>query len=107
MGAALAAVEADRAAAPVGATVEALEADLEALARKRFVSAFEAALLSEHHIETVREALRSGELHGAQRVKGGTWKIRPACVDAWMAGEECEHQSAEQPVSLNAWRRRA
>lgn len=45
------------------------------------------------HPETIAEALRRGELHGGQRVKGGTWRIRPSCLEAWTYGDKCEHLS--------------
>lgn len=67
----------------------ALQRDLDAMASKRFLVVMEAALLAECHPDTVRAALRSGELHGAQRSKGGTWKVRPACLDAWVDGVPC------------------
>lgn len=91
----------------MSALAAAIERDIEALAGKRFVSPFEGALLADRHVETVRDALRSGELHGVQRVKGGAWKIRPACLEAWVDLVPCEHQGeARRPVSLQAWRAR-
>lgn len=36
------------------------------------------------HVTDVRRALECGELHGHQRVKGGHWRIDPACVDPWV-----------------------
>lgn len=56
--------------------------------------------------ETVRRALRSGELHGKQRGKGGTWKMRPGCVKHWAANEPCKHQSPTPAVSLAEFRSR-
>ena len=69
------------------------------------LSVVQAAALAGCHIETIREALRAAELHGTQRVKGGTWRIRPECLDAWMDSEPCEHQSTRAPVRLAAYRR--
>lgn len=91
----------------MGSLAAAVERDLEALAAKRYVSPFEVALLADRHVETVRDALRLGDLHGSQRVKGGAWKIRPACAEAWADSLPCEHQGeARRPVSLAAWRTR-
>lgn len=45
---------------------------------------------------TVWEALRDGRLHGVQRVKRGSWRIDENCLDAWLAGEKCEHRSARK-----------
>lgn len=76
-----------------------------ALYQKRFLTPLEAALISDSHVETVRDALRSGALHGSQRTKGGTWRVRPACVDAWIDGVRCEHQVAEvKPLDEWRWR---
>lgn len=98
----------------MSALLEALERDLEAIAKKRFITAMEAALISDRHPETVRDAARAGDLHGAQRLgedgqplKGARWRFRPACVDAWVCGELCEHRMAERPVSLSEYRLRA
>lgn len=75
--------------------------------RGEFVTVPEASTIARCHIETVRDALRSGELHGTQRVKGGTWKLRPECVTAWVDGGLCEHQSERRaPVSLASFRAR-
>lgn len=60
-----------------------------------YLSIREAALISGNHTETLGEACRLGELHGAQRKKGGSWKIQQPCLEAWIAGEKCEHQAAE------------
>lgn len=72
---------------------------------ERRLSVVQAATIAGCHIETIREALRAQELHGNQRVKGGTWRIRPACLEAWMDGDACEHQQARRPVSLASYRR--
>ncbi len=63
-----------------------------------------AAIIAGCHPETVRRALRSGELHGKQRGKGGTWKMRPGCVKKWAANEPCKHQLPAHAVSLDAYR---
>jgi hypothetical protein len=56
---------------------------------------FSTALAGEHagcHPETVLKALEAGKLHGYQRKKKGRWRIHIACLDAWCAGEQCQHQ---------------
>lgn len=55
------------------------------------LTAPEAAAASRRHPVTVRKALEAGELHGFQRVKGGRWAIRRACLDAWVEARACEH----------------
>lgn len=54
----------------------------------------QAADLAHRHRKTILRALESGELHGSQRVKGGRWLIRPDCLEAFMDGVLCPHQSA-------------
>lgn len=62
----------------------------------------QAAEYSGRHVDTIRRALEAGELHGGQRIdkatgkpkKGGRWSIRRECLEAWLDGETCEHQSA-------------
>lgn len=46
------------------------------------------------HPDTVRKAAEAGELHGSQRKKKGRWRIHVDCLDAWCAGEQCQHQLA-------------
>lgn len=97
--------------------VEKLEVEISKLSEKRFVNTMEAALLSDRHPETVREAARAGELHGSQRGglnprtgkprRGGEWRFRPACVDAWTDGVPCEHQQPQKAISLDEYRMRA
>lgn len=81
-------------------------AALAELVEKRYVSPVGAAAIADRHPETIREALRSGELHGTQRVTGGNWKVQPGCVIAWADGEVCEHRKTDQPVSLSQYRQR-
>lgn len=65
----------------------------------------EAAADARVHPETIRDACRSGELHGSQRIKRGRWTVEAPCLSAWLAGEECEHQRAATVVPFR--RRRA
>lgn len=82
--------------------------DVEVLAAKRFLSPIEAGAFVGKDPETVRRALRSGEMHGSQRGRGGSWSVRPDCAEAWVEGLPCEHQdSARRPVSLMEFRARA
>jgi excisionase family DNA binding protein len=46
------------------------------------------------HADTVRKAAEAGELHGTQRKTKGRWRIHRDCLDAWCAGEQCQHQTA-------------
>lgn len=86
----------------------ALAQDVAKLAERRFVTVIGAAFIAECSQETIRRALRSGELHGSQQKKSGTWKMRPACVEAWVDKEPCEHQGpAREPVSLQEHRLRS
>lgn len=62
-------------------------------ARLRF-STTQAAEYAGVHRDTVLRALEAGTLHGGQRVTGGRWSIRLACLDAWLEGSKCEHKAA-------------
>lgn len=61
---------------------------------ERPLSVKEAAEESGLHPETIAEALRRGDLHGSQRVKGGTWRIRPSCLESYLYNDRCVHLSA-------------
>ena len=63
-----------------------------------------AAKYAHRHPGSIRRSLEAGELHGVQRKKGGPWSIRPACIDAYLAGEKCEHQAV---TNVRQLRRRA
>lgn len=53
----------------------------------------EAALAARCHVVTIRKALASGELHGQQRRGRGRWLIKRNCLEAWLAGRRCVHES--------------
>lgn len=63
----------------------------------------EAAALTKRHPVTIRKALEAGELHGAQRTKGGRWTIAPKCLEAYALNEPCGHRGARL-VGLDASR---
>lgn len=46
------------------------------------------------HVDTIRKALEAGELHGAQRIAKGRWRVHRDCLAAWALGEDCAHQMA-------------
>lgn len=54
----------------------------------RWLTAKQAAEYSGYHLETVRDALRSGELKGKQRTTAGTWRTTEAAVDTWLSQGE-------------------
>ena len=55
----------------------------------------EAALEAKLHKETIRNALRSGSLHGYQRAAGRSdWRVSAPCLEAWGHGTPCAHQGA-------------
>lgn len=64
----------------------------------------EAATAARRHPKTISNALRSGELHGAQRRKGGTWFVKETCLESWLDGEKCEHKAV---VNIDSRRRKA
>lgn len=60
----------------------------------KLVNTFEAAEIADCHEETVREALRDGSLHGAQKKKRGTWRMEEECVTDWAMNRVCVHRLA-------------
>lgn len=45
------------------------------------------------HVQTVLKAAGVGDLHGSQHTKpNGRWRFHRDCIDAWAAGEKCDHQ---------------
>lgn len=48
----------------------------------------EIAVYTQLHPQTIRKALRSGDLVGSQRTPLGTWRARQPDVDRFMAGEQ-------------------
>lgn len=53
-----------------------------------------AAFVLDRHPSTILKALETGELHGAQRMKKGRWRIHRDCLSSWALGEECDHRRA-------------
>jgi hypothetical protein len=70
-----------------------------------WLTAAEVKLIANRHIDTVRRALESGELHGHQRTRKGRWQIHPNAVDAWIRG--MDGPTACGCVRLRAVRRSA
>lgn len=62
---------------------------------KSWLNVAQSAQHAGRHPVTLRRALEAQELHGHQRMAGGHWRIRAGCLDAWIAGEQCEHQLAD------------
>ena len=40
------------------------------------------------NLDDTGEALRTGEIKGHQRKRGGTWRTHVLWLDAWLAGED-------------------
>lgn len=59
----------------------------------------QAAERAQLHRQTIADALRCGKLHGGQRVRRGTWRIQPECLDAWLIDEPCAHQAARKAAA--------
>ncbi|UOE45879.1 helix-turn-helix domain-containing protein [Agromyces larvae] len=55
-----------------------------------FMTVAEVAALTKRHPETITDALRSGDLPGRQRVKGGRWIIKREDAEIWRWGEPFE-----------------
>jgi hypothetical protein len=56
-----------------------------------YLTVAEACEYARRHPTTLWRALESGQLHGSQRKARGKWAIRPECLDAWLAGQPCDH----------------
>lgn len=54
------------------------------MAIKRYYTPVEAAEIAHRHPETVRDALRAGELIGVQNSEGGPWLIREDMLENWI-----------------------
>jgi hypothetical protein len=65
-----------------------------------FVGTAKAAELSDRHVVTIRRALDSGELHGHQRVRRGTWSISPLAIRAWILGIDQKSACGCRPSSV-------
>lgn len=69
-----------------------------------YLSVKQVADLAGRHEKTVGLALRSGDLHGSQRARNASWRVREDCAEAWVEGRPCEHRSKVTAISS---RRRA
>jgi excisionase family DNA binding protein len=56
----------------------------------RWLTPSQAAAHAVCSVDTIGDALRSGELRGYQRVGGGRWRIAVEDVDAWVRGETAD-----------------
>lgn len=56
----------------------------------------EAAAYARAHPQTIYDALRKGDLHGAQSGHGGKWTAKRSCIDSWKFGERCEHRGSRR-----------
>ncbi len=88
------------------AAADAAPAPMEAWAREPLTPA-EVGAEFRRHPETVRDAIRAGDLHGHQRVKRGRWLVERRCAAAWVRGAECPHQTNATVVPITAARGRA
>lgn len=61
-----------------------------------WLSTAQASERSGRHQHTVRRACESGEVHGNQRKVGASWRIHLDCLDAWVQGVRCPHESASR-----------
>jgi excisionase family DNA binding protein len=62
----------------------------------------ESAAHTKMHRQVIARAAASGELHGYQRTEPrGRWRFRVECLDAWVAGEPCEHQTPTRRLRVS------
>jgi hypothetical protein len=57
-----------------------------------YLSVKQVADMAGRHPETVGLALRAGELHGAQKAKNSSWRVKDTCAEAWLENRLCEHK---------------
>lgn len=58
-----------------------------------WLNSHEAATYTGRHVQTIARAAALGELHGSQRTEPrGRWSFKTECLDAWVNGDQCEHQ---------------
>ncbi len=60
-----------------------------------YLTVKQVAELAGRHPETVGLALRAGELHGSQRARNASWRVKETCAEAWIEGRACEHRAAK------------
>lgn len=48
----------------------------------------EAAAVARRHAETVRSALKAGELHGHRKTTRGQWRVHIDSVTAWIEADD-------------------
>lgn len=54
--------------------------------RMTWVTPAEAAGVAHRHVNTIRKALESGELHGHQRGRRGRWLVWDGSINPWVTG---------------------
>jgi hypothetical protein len=59
-----------------------------------YLSVKQVADLAGRHEKTVGLALRAGELHGSQRSRNASWRVREDCAEAWIEGRQCPHKAS-------------
>ena len=64
------------------------------MSTRLWMNTAQAAEHAGRHVDTIRKAVESGELHGSQRKVKGRWRIHVDCLDAWCGGDQCQHQMA-------------
>lgn len=67
-----------------------------------WLTAAEAARHTKRHPRTITDAARAKELHGVQGARNKSWRFNEECVDAWVAGETCEHQKNVTQIGRRA-----
>lgn len=72
------------------------------ISKPKMLTTEEVAAEYRRHPVTIRMDLKTGALHGRQRVPGGRWLIEETCAEAWSNGDQCEHMAAlaKEPIEL-------
>lgn len=67
-----------------------------------YLTVKQVAEMAGRHPETVGLALRGGELHGTQRARNASWRVKESCAEAWIEGRKCEHRQASNVTPLRS-----
>lgn len=65
-----------------------------------WLTTFQAAEKANRCVDTIRRLAESGDLHGHQAKRKGTWSFRAEAIDAWVMGQDGESACGCQRLRL-------
>ena len=70
----------------------------------RYLDTADAAAYAGRSRDTILKACQSGTLVATQRVKSGTWAVRPASIDSWLSSRRTQAEmTAEVNLKQEIW----